>query len=289
MGIRQQKVLVFGGKSVLAARFIDRISSTNYIRTVGRKNCDYVLDLLNPTFDGFPKEHFDVAVLFGADFGGSNTEDLIRAEMVNAIGSLKVANFLFGLNVPHIIYISSVSAGFVESDEIFSSYALSKRHAEDLLKMACSQNDVSLTVLRPSAVYDYEGQCQNHQPLLYGVVGKAISGEMLVVNGVQDPLRNYIHIDDVIEVIARSIESVPEGVFMCASPKNISLLGIAEIAFRSSGKNFEYSFNPNSASIKSVDLNVETDLYDILSFYPSVSIEDGIAGIVRHLSKETIR
>jgi nucleoside-diphosphate-sugar epimerase len=245
------------------------------------------LDLLHPSFEDFPKEDFDVAILFGADFGGSSTEDLIRAEMVNAIGSLKVANFLIESSVPHIIYISSVSAGLIKSDDYFSMYGLSKRHAEDLLAVACSLNGVALTVLRPSAIYDFKGTCYKHQPLMYEIVRKAVNGEPLVVNGDQDPLRNYIFIDDVVEVIARSIESVPEGVFMCASPENISLLEIAEIASRTVGKKLEYSFNTSLPNIKTLDLNVNVDLYEILDFYPKVSIEEGIAGIVNSLSEET--
>ena len=287
--MRQKRVVVVGGSSVLATRFIERFSDTNYFKTFGRKNCDYVLDLLDPSFDGFPKEDFDVAVLFGADFGGSSTKDLIRAEMVNAVGSLKVANFLIGLNVPHIIYISSVSAGLVESDELFSMYSLSKRHAEDLLKMACLQNDVALTVLRPSAIYDFQGKCRNHQPLLYGVIGNALNGEPLVVNGDRDPTRNYIYIDDVVEAIGRSIERIPEGVFMCANSENVSLLKIAEIAFRAVGKNLKYSFNSNLPNIKTLILDANMELYDILDFYPSVSIEDGIVGIITSLSKSANR
>lgn len=287
IAIRQRRILVFGGSSVLAARFMDNFAETNYIKTFGRKDCDYVLDLLDPSFEDFPKEGFDVAILFGADFGGSSTEDLIRAEMVNAIGSLKVANFLIGSSVSHIIYISSVSAGLIKSDDYFSVYGLSKRHAEDLLGMACLLNGVALTVLRPSAIYDFEGICQKHQPLLYGIIGKAVNGERLVVSGDQDPLRNYIYIDDVVEVIARSIERVPEGVFMCASPKNISLLEIAEYASCTVGKKLEYSFNTSLPNVKSLNLNVNMDLYEILDFYPKVSIEDGIAGIIKSRSEET--
>ncbi len=103
-------------------------------------------------------------------------------------------------------------------------YSLSKKHSEELAIYYCKKNNIPLTILRPSQIYDEKGEFRKHQPLLYLMVDSAQQGKDIYIYGSNDALRNYIHVKDLVEVIARTIATGTTGVYSCINPNDIRLV-----------------------------------------------------------------
>ena len=172
--------------------------------TAGRSGCDFDLDLSWPA-----ERMFCPIILIGLSTSrpirGVEFSDLLAVEEVNVLGSLKLAHACSRAQVGNFLQISSIFAELTKESSFYSPYAISKRHAEELLDYYCTKRELALTVLRPSRIYGEGDSFRKHQPFLYDVLDKVQRGDLVVLHGENDSLRNFIHVDDFSEVISRVI------------------------------------------------------------------------------------
>jgi nucleoside-diphosphate-sugar epimerase len=164
----------------------------------------------------------------------------------------------------------------------FSIYALSKKHAEELARFYCSSNDLPLTILRPSQVYGNESSFQRHQPFFYSIIEKAEKGEDLSLYGSHDPSRNYIHIDDLVEIIARVVKNKVEGSYCCMHTDDTTYSKIANAAFAATGHKGTVQFLPDKPDIPDNIFEKDNSLYKKIEFYPRVSIDEGVQQLINY-------
>lgn len=222
---------------------------------------------------------FDTIIHTSADFGGFDDADILRTEVVNAIGTLNVCRLAKKIRAKHLVIISSVSACYTPADAYFNIYALSKRHGDELAQFYCDQMNVPLTILRPAQLYDAESKCKAHQGLFYSIIDKAQKGEDIVFFGGNDALRNYLFLDDFSEIVSRVIKNKITGVYACASPNSVRLSEIAETAYRVFNRSGNIRFlkdKPDIANLLEVPSN---DLYQRIGFEPKTSLHAGIERI----------
>lgn len=226
-----KRIVVTGGTSALAQYLVPRLSEEYSVLSIGRKNCDLCFDLLE-NLDSFeiPKGT-DVVVHTAASFGGSTDEEIIETEAVNALGTLKLCIAAHKAKVKHLVVVSSICATFNKDSAYYNIYSISKKHSEELAAYFCNDKKLPLTILRPSQIYDANGSFRKHQPLLYMMVDNAEAGKDISIFGTNDAMRNYIHVEDVCEIIYRVIKKHCLGIYPCLNPENIKLSDMARAAF----------------------------------------------------------
>ena len=275
------RVVIVGGNSSVGSALKGALSASCEVITAGRTNCEIALDLT------WPRERFllpadvDVIVHTAAHFGGKTSADVLEAEQVNVLGTLKLCQAAASTKAKHFILISSIFATLGEKSEHYGVYALSKRHAEEMARFVCATASLPLTVLRPSQIYGAGPRFRVHQPFLHMMIDKARKGEDILLYGTRDPRRNFIYIDDLTAVIARVVTMGVVGTYSCQHPSDVTYSRIAKAAFEAFDTRGSVRFLPDQPDIPDNVFAVDDALYEAIGFRPSTSIEDGLRQIAR--------
>jgi nucleoside-diphosphate-sugar epimerase len=283
------KILIVGGKSSLGIALKEVLGNTHEVITAGRFGCDIAMDLANPLQSIIIPFNTDVVIHAAASFGGKTPEQIIECESVNVLGTAKLCNAALQAKTRHFIFISSIFTLLPVQSDFYNIYAISKKQAEELASYFCALFSIPLTILRPSQIYGSTENFRKHQPFFYSIIDKAVRNEDIMLYGNHDALRNYIYIDDLVEIISLIIQKGVEGVYSCAHPENISYSTIAKSsisAFESKSQVFFLKDKPNMPD------NVfewDSSIYDKIDFIPRVNILEGMRMIrterERHLTK----
>jgi len=276
------KSLVIGSTSTIGKAVARSLSRLGPVKLAGRRKADILFDLSQPVLPA-GGEAFDVVVHAAADFGGGTPDDLIRTEQVNAVGALEACRLAEHCGARHFILLSSRWAAHQPGDPYYGIYAVSKRHAEELVSLYCQARDMALTILRISQVYDTQAQCRVHQPLLYAIADSAAAGEPVHLYGTNDARRSYLHVDDLAEMCVRVAEHGVEGLHNCGHPQNPRLSEIAEAAFEAFGTLTDVRFVPEKNDIPDLPAFVcSSDLFARIGYAPRVDIRTGFELIKAH-------
>jgi UDP-glucose 4-epimerase len=274
------KILLAGGHSSLAQVLRPVLASFAEVLTAGRRGCDVELDLAWPAERFELPQEIDVVVNTAAHFGGRGFDAILAAEHVNALGGLKLCHAARERGVRHFVNISSTSAYLDSCSEYFGIYALSKRHADEILQLYCANESLPCTILRPSQLYGELDSFRRHQPFLYNILDKVLRNEDVVIYGSRDALRNYLHADDFCRIIASVIKGCVEGVYSCTSREDVSLIGVANAVIKAAGSSSKAVFNRDMKDIPDNVFSYDDSLYRKVGIYPEIGVEQGIARLV---------
>jgi len=273
------KILIIGANAALAKDAIPILAQDNSIITGGKSGCDIYCDITKAV--DIPSD-IDIVINFAAAFGGLGDEEIIEAQQVNARGMLNICIAAKKAGSPHIINISSIFALANDKSPNYSIYAVTKKNGEELAQFYCGVNKIPLTILRPSRVYGNNYSFAKHQPFFYQLIDKARKGEDIVIYGKHDPIRNYIHSQDLAHVIDLVAKKSVEGSYNCVHPSNTSYLQIADTAldvFSSGGK---VTFDDTKPDIPDDDFPKDPYVYEKIGYSPEISIKQAIAWIAQH-------
>lgn len=270
------KILLVGGSSTLAQVLKPYLVPFAEVVTAGRSGCNVELDLAWPVERFEIPDGVDVVVNLAAHFGGEHFSDWIAAEEINVLGALKLAQAASRSGVKRLVQVSTIFTNLPADSAFFNWYALSKRHAEDVLQLHCRQVGLPLTIVCPAQIYGEGEIFRRHQPFLYALLDKAERAENIVLNGSNDALRNFIHVDDVAEIIARMIRLDIGGRHVCASLRNVRFSEIAAIAIEVMGSASKISFDANKPNIPSNAFDAEEDIYQLIGYFPRITLREGL-------------
>lgn len=144
-----------------------------------------------------------------------------------------------------IIYISTLDV-YQLTDEIIDEntrvnpatfYGKCKLFCEDYLREWCAQNESTLHILRLGHIYGAgEEEYEKFIPL---TIKKLKSNELPVLYTTGEEKRSYIHIDDCVRLIWKSLDVVNSEVINIASSRNYSILSIFKMLLEMSNLTFE--------------------------------------------------
>lgn len=271
------KVLLAGGNSTLANALRPALDPFAEVLTAGRADCDVALDLAWSADRFILPDGLDTVIHLGAHFGGTDFGAMEAAETVNVLGALKLAHACHGAGAGHLVQISSIFAALDETSPFFNVYALSKRHAEDLTALYCRSVGLSLAIIRPAQLYGEGDAFRRHQPFIYALMDRAQRGEDITLFGSNDAERNFIHIDDVAEVIARVVRQRIEGRYTCASPANVRFSAIAAAAVKAFDSGSAIRFDAGKPDVADNGVAADDTLYRLIDYFPRISLEQGLA------------
>lgn len=271
------KVLLVGGRSALGQALAPVLAGFAEVITAGRAGCDLELDLRWPAERFALPVGIDAVVNLAADFGGADAQAMLAAEEANALGALKLAAACTRAGAGRLVQVSSVFAALGEDSPFYSVYALSKRHGEDLARLYCRGAGLPLAIIRPAQMYGDGEACRRHQPFLYALLDKAQRGEDIVLHGRNDALRNFIHVSDVAEVIARVVRQGVVGRYNCASLSNARFSEMAAAAVAAFAGASQIRFDPSKPDVPDNPVEIDDSLYRLIDYFPRLSLEQGLA------------
>jgi nucleoside-diphosphate-sugar epimerase len=117
------------------------------------------------------------------------------------------------------------------------------------------------------------------------MIDKAEQGEDITIYGTHNPLRNYIHADDVAHSINEVIKQKIEGIFPCLYPKDTSFIEIAETAYSVFNLGGEVLFLKEKDNIPDNIFEKDMSLYKIINRLPQIDLKTGIKRIKKFKSK----
>lgn len=279
------KILIVGGTSSTGRALKPVLSEFSKVITAGRKKCDVTFDLNDPIKKITLPNDIDTVVHVAAHFGGKTAKEILEAENINVLGTLKLCQAAVNARVKHFVLISSMSVSLKKNSEYYSIYAISKRHSEEVAQFYCSTHSLPLAILRPSQIYGNGDSFRRHQPFFYIIVDKAEKGEDIAIYGSNDALRNYMHIDDLTNIIARVVRNKVEGIYPCTHTTDVTFSQIAKAALLAFNSKANVHFLKAKADIPDNIFEKDDSLYRKIDFYPQIFIEDGMKKISLYRSE----
>lgn len=272
------RILIFGGNSSVSRYVTPLLSEKHEVVTIGRRNCDIILDSNKCLADQLP-DHADVVIQTASAFGREKEEEIYETEKYNVLGTMDLCFQLKKMNVKHFIFISSIFVHLEDTSPLHSIYDISKRHAEDIIDYCLKRVDIPYTILRPSQLYGNDPAFIKHHPFLYQIIETASKGEKITLFGQQGGCANYLHINDFAEVIYRVVEKSVFGVYDCTTRIPNTYLEIATTVFELTGNETFIEFirdkEESGQSFTFVD-----EIYKRVNYYPQISIKDGLSEIL---------
>lgn len=273
-------IFAIGANSTLARAVLPLLARSNHIITAGRSECDVYCDINEEVT--IPSG-VDVVINFAASFGGSSDDEIMGAVQTNVLGMLRICEAANKASVAHVIAISSIFAALPKDDPQYSIYALTKRHADELVTFYAERNNLPLTILRLSRVYGDTDAFSKGQPFLYKLLDTVRQGKDITLYGNNDALRNYIHTLDLAEILTRIVDARVTGVYACTHPSDTTYSQIATIAqklFNNGGSIIYLKDKPDVPS----DIIIHNPLlYEKIKYRPAISMEAGVERIKHHL------
>jgi len=270
------RILIVGGASNLAQALKPVLAEFADVVTAGRAGCDLYLDLSKPLEKFECTECIDVVINTSAKFGDNSLEGILQTENVNVLGVLRLCQWCSQMKIRHLIQISSIFAGLDKHSQFYSFYSLSKKHADELTELYSSRFGLPLTILRPAQFYGVGESFRQHQPFLYTIIDKAATDQEIQIYGTNDALRNFIHVDDIANIIALVIKRNIQGTYHCMYPQNVSYSEVAKAAIAAFDSKSALKFMPQQPDIPDNVFEFDDSLYRLINYFPQISIEMGI-------------
>lgn len=271
------RILIVGGGSSLARALIPILSQFAEVISAGRNGCDVQMDLSEELDAGQLPQHIDVLINAAAHFGSADAADLYQTEQINALGTLKLCQLCNAASIPRMVQISSIFTCLEPGSPFFTAYALSKRHADELAQLYCDKAGLALTIIRPSQFYGIGPEFRKHQPFLYAIIDKVANNENVPIYGNNDARRNFIHVEDVAQVIALAIRHNITGNHACCQLHAVSYSEIINAAAAAFSSKSQIYFLPHKPDIADNIFTVDDTLFRLLNYYPKISIQLGMA------------
>ena len=268
------RVLVVGGTSSLAQALVPLLRDRCDVLTAGRKGCDVELDLCS--HDIQIPDGIDCVVNMAAAFGGKELPDMLQAMDVNVLGLMKLCHASAKAGARHLVHISSIFADLKNDSPFFGAYALSKRHSEDVAQFCGREFGLPVAVLKPAQIYGVGPGFRRHQPFLYVIMDKAESHEDIDLFGSNDPLRNFIHAQDVAKIISAVVATKIEGTYRCVHPDNVTYSQIASAAISAFESRSKVAFLKDKPDIPSNGFACDETLFRLLDYFPRISMAQGM-------------
>ena len=269
----KETILITGNRGFIGS-YIEKTLGNQY-DTIGLSRADGY-DITD--FNSLKKIESKVDIIVHTAAVASN--DYETSFQHNIVGTLNLCKYAKESDIKRFILISSIFAIEESDNGYFNSYGQTKKTSEEVAEAYCKENDIDLTILRLSQVYDDARLGQQGQAMLYYFIDSIQTQSQINLFGRSNPLRNYIHIDYLCAVINEILEEKKVGSWNIVEEKNHTISEIAYMLFDILGKKPHITFLTEKPNIPSVHIPKE-NIYksDTIS---SISLINGMKRILNH-------
>lgn len=283
MNIEQKaNILIIGGDSYIAKKFINKFSDYFNIRAISRKITGYWNELIIEDFNNIPEIEFrkkNVVINFAAIVHKENRIPEKYYYDINVSLAIKNANQSKYAGVYQFIQISTIAVyGDAEQININSKenpqtiYAKSKLIADkEILKL--NSTSFKVAIIRPPMVYG-GGNAPGNMMRLIVLASKGIP---LPFKGFENK-RNFINVNNLIQYIAIIVEKEQDGIFLISDNVTVSTEYIIQIISKHLQKKVNLFKIPQSALdlLKFIRPNEYNKLYRTLEISTNFPFENSI-------------
>lgn len=268
-----ETILITGNKGFIGS-YIEKTLSNSY-NTVGLSRADG-FDITNYNSLKKPENKIDI-IIHAAAIASNNYEASFET---NVLGTLNLCKYAKEHGIKRFILLSSIFAFDEKDNGYFNSYGKTKKTSEEVASAYCQENGIDLTILRLAQVYDNARLAQSGQAMLYYFIDTIKTQGKITLFGNTNPLRNYIHIDYLCDVVTEVIKKNQIGTWNIIEKKNHTITEIAYILFDILQKQpqiFRLNEKPNIPSV-----HIPYDNIYQSNTLSSISLTDGIKRILNH-------
>ncbi len=272
-------ILLIGAHSNIGQFLVGKLNENHSVITAGRSNSDVIIDLIHPETIDFGSRQFDLVIHCAAHFGGSTIEEASEAATINTLSSITLLQKSIAANAKQFIYLSSIFTD-VEYNSIWhNAYSISKKHAEEWLQFLTRSNPIDLLILKPTMTYGDDLSFSKHQKMPYFFIDQAHQGKDINIHGNGMAIRNYLHVNDLVDVICKCIEKNISGTYECMHPDQITIREMAEIATQLTNKTASIHVDPSKSNPESIKTQNDDGLYLKIDKTEFISFAEGMKRI----------
>ena len=203
----------------------------------------------------------------------------------NILGTLNILEYCISKKVEKLIFVSSYIYGNSKNNPInekhivqpHNTYTKSKYLAEELCKNYAKKFGIKLIILRPFNLF---GNLQKKGFLISNII-EAIKNNSSISITNKNNKRDYLHIDDFIDVILKMIDfDCKLEIFNIGSGKSYSFEKIINLFEKKSGKKIK---RENKVSKDNNILKIQADISKITKktgWHPKYNFEEGVEKIL---------
>ncbi len=260
------KILITGSSGFVGTHLIKKLSEIHDIVSYDIKNGQDIFNkkLLLSKLKGVELV-IHLAAFISAKESWEAPEEYFKN---NALGTLTVINNSLKAGVSKIIFFSSAA---VKATPL-TPYAVSKIAAEEIVKLYSDK--INTIIIRPENIYG-PGQKEAYGYVIHNFIKAAKSGESIKIFGTGNQIRDFIYIDDVIQVIHEVIKKVVKTntTISLGSGKGTSIITLANNIIKTVGNKTEIKYLPKRVEpVKSVadtekltELKIKTNKFKSLN------------------------
>lgn len=306
------KCLITGGAGLIGSHLVDRLIEENHkvcvidnLSTGKKENLNpkakfYKIDICSPKiFQVFKKEKPEIVFHYAAQIDvRKSVEDPIRDAKINVLGSLNILENCREHRVKKIIFASTGGAIYGEAEIIptpetypespLSPYGIAKLVAEKYLNYYYKVLGSPFISLRLANVYGPRQNSEGEAGVIAIFCDKMLSKKQPVINGDGRQTRDFVYIDDVIEINMLAVKKRVIGVFNVGTAVETDINTI----FRKIKKltNFEGQeiHGPEKTGEQRRSCLDYSRAQEQLGWFPKYSLDEGLEMTVKWF-KETLR
>jgi nucleoside-diphosphate-sugar epimerase len=208
------------------------------------------------------------------------SDDYETSFQTNVVGTLNLCKYAKENGIKRFILLSTIFAFDQKDNGYFNSYGKTKKTSEEVAAAYCKENGIDLTILRLAQVYDDARLAQNGQVMLYYFIDTIQTQSQITLFGRSNPLRNYIHIDYLCDIVKEVIEEEKVGIWNIVEEKSHTITEIAYMLFDILHKQPNISCLLEKPNIPTVHIPYE-NRYSSDQF-SSIPLTEGIKRILNH-------
>ncbi|HEX8775570.1 MAG TPA: NAD-dependent epimerase/dehydratase family protein [Pyrinomonadaceae bacterium] len=227
---------------------------------------------------------------------GSSMKDPAYDLSSNVVASVGWLSRLHETKVRRLIYVSSGGTVYGPPQtnpikenhptEPISSYGITKLTIEKYVAMYAAMFGIDYCVVRPSNVYGPGQKLHIGQGVIGVLTDRALRGEPLEVWGTGESLRDYLHVEDLVQAISGLVAYTgPQRVFNISSGVGHSVLDIIRILNGCLGFVPALLYKPDRGFDVPVNVLDSSRLHAETGWRPAIGLEDGIARTVEWLRR----
>ena len=198
----------------------------------------------------------------------------------NVIGTLNICRYAKEHGIKRIILLSSIFALDAEDNEYFNSYGQTKKLSEEVALSYCQEHEIKLCILRLAQVYDDARIAIKGQAMLYYFVDTIKNEGKITLFGNKNPLRNYIHIDYLCDVVGEVLTQKQTGTWNIIEEQSHTIAEIAYMIFALLEKKPDINRLIQKPAIASVHIP-RTDIYHSNTISP-ICLFEGLKRILNY-------
>ena len=212
----------------------------------------------------------------------------------NAIGTLTLLEAAKNNPIKRFIYISS-AATYGEILQLpikenhpqhpFSPYGISKFTGENYVTLYQKLYQLPTVVIRPFNIYSVRSDPQNpYSGVITKFIEKVKKNESIIIEGDGNQTRDFIHINDVIQMIQLSLEKKESigQIFNCGTGKSTSINYLAQLIIKLSKKDIKLKYVNNRCCDIKNSYNDITKSKNLLKFSIKMDLEKGIKELLNN-------